>query len=81
MVYSDDVIIYLETVTERLTHILEVLKLMQTARVTMKVAKCTFSDTAVSYLDRTIRPGQLEVDKRNLVVIERATAWKNQTGL
>ncbi|CDF38306.1 unnamed protein product [Chondrus crispus] len=42
---------------------------------------CGFFDTSVTYLGHVIRPGQLEVERRNVIAIERARAPTNQTEL
>lgn len=73
--------IYSKTVTEHLTYVKEILQLLQTSEVALKLAECIFSGTAVSILGHTIPPGQMDLDKRNLVAIERATAPENQTEL
>lgn len=77
----DEVTICFKTLAEHRAHVREVLQLFQMAGVTLKLAKCTFFDTAVSGLGHTVLPGQLQVDKRNLVPTERATAPTNETEL
>lgn len=68
--YPDDVTTYSKPVREYLTHVRDVLQLVQTAEVELKLANYTFSDTAVSYLGYTIGPSQLEVHKRSLAAIK-----------
>lgn len=75
LLYLRDAITYLMTVTKHLTHVREVLQLLQAAGGTLEFAKDIFFDTAVFCL------GQLEVHKRNPVAIKRATARTNQTKL
>lgn len=75
------VLIYSKTTTEHLTHVQEVLQLLKTAGVTLRMVKCTIFYTAVTCLGRIICPGQLTIIKRNLVAIKRATALTNQTVL
>lgn len=55
------------------------MKVMQTAGVTLKLANCTFSDTAFFYLDRTLGSGQLEINSWKSVSLEQVTASINQT--
>lgn len=81
LVYPEDVNICSRTVTEYLAHVKEILPLLQTAGVLLNLAKCTLVDSAASYLGHNIRPGQLDVDERNLVAINRVTAPKNKTEL
>lgn len=72
LVYPYDVIIYSRTVYNHLVHVHEVLRLLRYARVSLKFSKCAFFNTSVTYLEHLIRPGRLEVERRNVVVIERA---------
>lgn len=75
--YLKDVNVCSKIVTEHLTHIQAILKPEQTTWVTLKAAKCTFYDKEVFCLAHTIRPGQLEVGTKTLVVIERTKASTN----
>ena len=81
LVYLDDVIFYSRTVTEHMAHVREVLRLLHTAGVSPKLAKCAFFDTSLTYLGHVIRPGRLEVERRNVIAIERARAPTNQMKL
>ena len=81
LVYLDDVIVYSRTVTEHMAHLGEVLRQLQTAGVSLKIAKCAFFVTSVTYLGHVIRPGRLEVERRNVIAIERVRAPTNQTKL
>ena len=72
---------YSKSVTEHLDHIQEVLQLLYTAGVSLKISKCTFFDTSVTYLGHVIRPGQLEVERRSVVAIDPALPPSNQTEL
>lgn len=74
-------IFYSKTVTKQFTHVREVLQLWQKAMVTLKLAKCIFTGTAVSDLGHSMRPGELEVDRPSLVAIQRATALASQSEL
>ena len=81
LVYLDDVIIYSKTVTEHFAHVGEILRLLRDAGVSLKLSKFTFFDTSVTYLGHMIRPGTLEVERRNVFAIERARPPQNQTEL
>ena len=72
LVYLDDVIIYSKTVTEHFAHVREVLRLLRDAGVSLKLSKCAFFENSVTYLGHVIRPRRLEVERRNVVAIERA---------
>ena len=76
LVYLDDVIFYSRTVTEHMAHVREVLRLLHTAGVLLKLAKCAFFDTSVTYLGHVIRLGRLEAERRNFIAIERARAYE-----
>lgn len=54
---------------------------LQILEATVKLAKCSFFDTAISYFGHTIRPGQPEVDIRNPLAIKQAKAPTSQTTL
>lgn len=69
-VYLYDVVAYSETEKEHLTSVPEILQLLQTTRVTLKLKKCTFFDSAVPCVDHAIRLGQLEVVKQSLVATD-----------
>ena len=81
LVYLDDVIVYSRTVTEHMAYVREVMRLLHTAGVSLKLAKCAFFDTSVTYLGHVVRPGRLEVERRNIIAMERARAPTNQTEL
>lgn len=72
--YLDDFNPHFRTVTDYLTHIREVMQLLQAAGGTLMLSKCTLSDTAVSHLDHAMRPRQLKFDRRNLVALEQVAA-------
>lgn len=48
LVYQNGVVLYSKTVTKPVTHFREARQLLQTVKVTLKLAKCTLFDTAVS---------------------------------
>ena len=81
LVYLDDVIIYSKTVMEHFAHVREALRLLRDAGVSLKLSKCAFFDTSVTYLGHVIRPGRLEIEPRNVFAIERARPPQNQTEL
>lgn len=79
--YLEGVIIYCKIVMEHSTHVQEVLQLLRPANLTLKLAECFFLDTFMFYFGHTIRLGQLDVDKENLIAIERARAQTNHIEL
>ena len=74
LVYLGDVIDYSRSVTEHMAHVHEILRLLQNAGVLLKLSKCAFFDTSVAYLAHMIRLGRPEVERRNVIGIERACA-------
>ena len=76
LVYLDDVIVYSRTVTEHMAHVREILQLLHTAGMSLKLAKCAFFHTSVTYLEHVIGPGRLEVEPRNVIAIDRACAYE-----
>ena len=62
MVYLDDVIVYSLSVTEHMAHVREVLQLLHSGGMWLKVSKSAFFDTSVAYLGHVVRPGRLEVE-------------------
>lgn len=59
LVYLDDVIIFSQTIREHFTHVKTVLRILYEAGVTLKLPKCFFFQTSVSYLDHVVRPDTL----------------------
>lgn len=81
LVYLDDVIIYFETVSEHFEHVREVLRLSQDAGASLELARWAFLNTSLTYLGHVIRTGKPEVERRNVVTIERARPPQNLTEL
>ena len=57
------------------------LRPLRDAGVSLKLSKCTFFDTSVTYLGHVTRPGRLEVERRNVVAIQCSRPPQNQTEL
>ena len=62
LVYLDDVIILLKTVEEHFGHVEEILEILRSAGVTLKLAKCDVLARTVKCLGHIIKPGRLQVD-------------------
>ena len=54
LVYLDDFIIYSKTVMKHLAYVREVLRMLRDAGVPLKLSKCAFFDTSVTYLGHLI---------------------------
>ena len=72
LTYPDDVIVYLRSVTEHMAHVREVLRLLHSAGVSLKLSKCAFLDTSVTYLGHAIHLGRLDMERRNVIAFEHA---------
>ena len=81
LVYLNDVIIFSKTVSEHFTRVREVLQLLQDAGVSLKLWRCAFFDTSVTYLEHVICQGRLEVEPCNVVAVGCARPPQNQTEL
>ena len=81
LVYLDDVIIFSKDVESHFKHVEEILTALQTAGVTLKLAKCDFFTDTVKYLGHVIRPGTLSVDDATKAALRKARYPRNQTEL
>lgn len=81
LVYLYDIFVCSKSVTENLVHGGTVLKLLLNARVTPKLAACSFFDDMVSYPGHTIRLGKLIVDNKNCMTVPKLLPHTNQMEL
>ena len=81
LVYLDDVIVYSRTVDEHEEHVRAVLRLLQSAGVTLKLKKCEFFSTSVRYLGHEIRPGELRVLDATTAAVQELHPPKTVTQL
>jgi Reverse transcriptase (RNA-dependent DNA polymerase)/RNase H-like domain found in reverse transcriptase len=80
-VYLDDIIIYYKTMDAHVGHLDEVLTLLGTARLSLKLTKCfVFKDT-VDDLCHVIRPGKLAVAVKNMDSLRSALPPTTQAKL
>ena len=79
LVYIDDVIIFSNSVEEHLKHVDEVLSVLRTDGMTLKLKKCFFFVDSVDYLGHVIRPGLLQVAEKNIESIQKAVFPTTQT--
>lgn len=61
-----DIIVFTTSNLDHLDHVREVLKLLQAARMTLRLIKCFFMPQLVDYLGHVIYPGKLAVAIRTL---------------
>lgn len=71
--------VYSNALAEHSAYVGEMLKLLQSAGVTLKTVKSSFFNISVFHLGHTIRPGQLEIDKQNLAAMKQAKPQSNRT--
>lgn len=74
-------IFYSTRVEAHFKHFREVLTLLQSAGVSLKLPKCNFFETSVDYLGHVVRPGKVEVATRNFEAMKQSQAPANQTYL
>lgn len=64
LVYLDDVVVFPQTPSQYFEHIATALRLMNSARLPLKLNKCLFFPDGINYLGHTIHPGTLEVTSK-----------------
>jgi hypothetical protein len=79
LVYLDDIIIYSKTMDAHVGHLDEVLALLGTAGLSLKLSKCFFFKDTVDYLGHVIRPGKLAVAVKNTESLRSALPPTTQT--
>ena len=78
-IYLDDVIIFSKDTNEHVAHVDEVLTLLRSAGVSLKLKKCEFFQPKVDYLGHVITPGELAVATENTKAFEYAAVPRNAT--
>jgi RNase H-like domain found in reverse transcriptase len=81
LVYLDAIIIYSKTMDAHVGHLDEVLTLLGTAGLSLKLSKCLFFKDTVAYLGHVIRPGKLAVAVKNMDSLRSALPPTTQTEL
>ena len=79
--YLDDIIIFSNSLEEHSTHVQQVLKVLQDARLSLKLEKCNFFADSVDYFGHVIRSGLLAVAEKNTDAIKKAQKPTTQTEL
>lgn len=70
LVYTADIIIFLNTPEEHPQHIEEVLKLLNNAEMTIKTKKYSTLSKKIGYLGRVIAPSKLQIATRTTKAIK-----------
>lgn len=81
LVYLDDVIIFSKTMAEHLRDVQEILSVLHTGGLSLKLRKCHFFQDCVNYLGHVVRPGQLEVAMKKIDCLRYAKHPTTQTQL
>ena len=79
LIYLDDVIVFSKNEEEHVAHVDEVLTLLRSAGVSLKLKKCEFFKPKVDYLGHVITPGKLAVATENTKAFEHAAFPRNAT--
>ena len=81
LVYLDDIIVFSNNLDDHLSHVREIMRVLQDAGITLKLKKCEFFTDSVKYLGHVIRPGQLSVDEVRVKSLKEAKHPTTQTEL
>jgi hypothetical protein len=81
LVYLDDVIVFSSSRDAHLAHVEEVLTLLGSGGLSLKLKKCHFFSDTVDYIGHVIRPGRLGVAEKNTTALRNAPLPRTQTEL
>jgi transposase InsO family protein len=81
LTYLDDIVIYSPTFSQHLEDLSVVLKMLQTAGVSLKLNKCSFAASQVQYLGFKVGVNGVEVDATKTAAIKEARAPRNKNEL
>ena len=70
MIYLDDILIYLNNMSEHHWHVKEVLKYLYKAGLYAKVEKCKFYSESVEYLEYILFPSGLTMSNNKVKIIQ-----------
>jgi len=70
MIYLDDILIYLNNMSEHHQHVKEVLKCLYKAGLYTKVEKCEFHFKLVEYLEYILSPSSLTMFNDKVKIIQ-----------
>ena len=79
LIYLDDVIVFSKDTNEHVAHVDEVLTLLRSAGVSIKLKKCEFFQPKLDYLGHIITPGKLAVATENTKAFGYAAFRRNAT--
>ena len=81
LVYLDDIIVFSSSFEDHKSHLRTVLKLLEAAGVTLRLAKSKFFHTEVDYLGHVIKPGALEIAPDMIRSVQEATPPRTVRGV
>ena len=81
LVYLDDVVIFSKTVADHIGHVDTILSALSAAGVSLRLEKCEFFTSEITYLGHIIRPGRLSVDAAHTKCLRDASHPRTQTEL
>ena len=70
MIYLDDILIYLNNMSEHYQHMKEVLKCLCKAGLYAKAEKCEFHSESVEYLEYILSPSGLIISDNKVKIIQ-----------
>lgn len=69
IVYLDDILIFSKTWEEHLKHVKQTLDVLKREKLYVKLSKCEFGKTSLSYLGHIVGGGELKIDPSKVAVI------------
>ena len=81
LVYMDDILIYSKSKEEHTQHLHEVLSLLQQHEYHVKISKCHFYQTKVSFLGHLISQDGLQVDPAKIETVKKWHPPTDKTGV
>lgn len=76
--FFDDICIYAKTWEDLIKNLIEVLKLLKLARLTLNLSKCKFGMRRIDYLGYTIGEGELRPGERKVIAISEFPCPKSK---
>lgn len=78
VVFFDDILIFIHTYEDHITHLCQVLGLLQKDHWKVKFSKCSFAQRSISYLGFVISEQGVQTDPAKVVAVQ---TWPQPTNL
>ena len=75
--FVDDIIIYSDTLEEHLKHIEKVFEKLKRANLKLKLCKCIFASTEITFLGHVITHNSIHIDQNKVLAIKNAPVPRN----